>query len=278
MRERLWDFISLAVLSIMLLTAITFNASSQIMAAVGKIDDVYRLVMSGDKTITRNYFNNVVNRGDRKALMDMLGLLPEESRASSMVVIAFERGLIKQAELFSYLTKVQSGDIPTLLEPIAKLDKNVSKILLKQILAREDYPESIADAVETILQYDIFNKAGLKPANIEGIPALIRSDIEIEGQLSNVNGEKLTNLQRMERGLAPLAKNGTPVELHYLGQGEGAPVAELLRTEHKGSMNYRILHPKRDCGGRDTSNHWKARAKQIEEQNKKTDDFLLAGN
>jgi len=49
-----------------------------------------------------------------------------------------------------------------------------------------------------------------------------------------------TNIERMEQGLAPIGKDGLPVELHHLKQKDNGVIVELTATEHRG--NYKILH------------------------------------
>lgn len=49
-----------------------------------------------------------------------------------------------------------------------------------------------------------------------------------------------TNVNRMEQGLAPIGKDGLPVELHHLKQKDNGIIVELTATEHK--TNYKVLH------------------------------------
>jgi hypothetical protein len=49
-----------------------------------------------------------------------------------------------------------------------------------------------------------------------------------------------TNLERMQKGLAPIGPDGKPLNLHHLTQDEPGPMAELTATKH--SENDRMLH------------------------------------
>ena len=42
-----------------------------------------------------------------------------------------------------------------------------------------------------------------------------------------------TNLERMKAGLAPIGKDGRPIELHHVGQKEKGPIVEMTYTEHQ---------------------------------------------
>ncbi len=76
-----------------------------------------------------------------------------------------------------------------------------------------------------------------------------------------------TNKERMESGLAPLDKEGKPIELHHVGQKNDGSLAELTQEQHRGKENYSVLHDTRkeseiDRGqfDKERSEHWKARA------------------
>ena len=43
----------------------------------------------------------------------------------------------------------------------------------------------------------------------------------------------ITNLERVQKGWAPLGKDGKPVNLHHLLQDEPGPMAEVLQSVHQ---------------------------------------------
>lgn len=73
------------------------------------------------------------------------------------------------------------------------------------------------------------------------------------------------NIQRMERGLAPIGKDGKPVQIHHFQQKSDAKRVEVTKTEHG-----KIRHDK--MGGseidrmefaRERRQHWKERAAEL---------------
>jgi len=50
----------------------------------------------------------------------------------------------------------------------------------------------------------------------------------------------LTNIQRMQRGLAPIGRDGKPVNLHHVDQTNTGPIREITATEHQ--QNFSNLH------------------------------------
>lgn len=106
--------------------------------------------------------------------------------------------------------------------------------------AHPDWPDEIIDAIGSWKEYEIYDKANLKVENVNGKPCLIRTDIDMDQK--DIKGK--TNQERMEDGLAPLDKNGKPIELHHIGQHADSPLAELTFEEHHCNGNDSILHDK----------------------------------
>ena len=104
-----------------------------------------------------------------------------------------------------------------------------------------DWPDEIIDAIGSRKEYEIYNDANLKSEHINGKPCLVRTDIDMEQ--TDVKGR--TNSERMKDGLAPLDKNGKPIELHHIGQKADAPLAELTFDEHHCGGNDSVLHDKK---------------------------------
>ncbi|GHU30215.1 hypothetical protein FACS1894172_03000 [Spirochaetia bacterium] len=129
--------------------------------------------------------------------------------------------------------------------------------------AHPDWPPEIIDAIGSWKEYEIYDKAGLDYAEINGKPCLIRPDID----MNQKDEYGRTNKERMEQGLAPLDKNGNSIELHHIGQKPDSPLAELTQKEHRGRGNDTILHDKTkpteiDRGEfqKEKENHWETRA------------------
>lgn len=79
-----------------------------------------------------------------------------------------------------------------------------------------------------------------------------------------------TNIERMKLGLAPIGRDGKPVELHHLEQDANGIIVEVLSSEHK--KYYKELHYHKTVSEIDRNNfnqwkknYWKERAKEFEE-------------
>ena len=75
-------------------------------------------------------------------------------------------------------------------------------------------------------------------AEVAGRRVYQRDDLIDPKQVHQRSG--LTNLERMEQGLAPIGPDGEPLNLHHMIQDEPGPMAEVTTTFHQ--ENYRSLH------------------------------------
>ncbi len=109
--------------------------------------------------------------------------------------------------------------------------------------AREEtgWSDEILDAIGSWEEYEIYRDAGLVEAEIGGKKCLIRNDIDWDQK----DEKGRTNAERIKRGLAPLDKNGNPIQLHHIGQHADSPLAELTFEEHRCNGNDTILHNKK---------------------------------
>jgi hypothetical protein len=135
----------------------------------------------------------------------------------------------------------------------------------KKIKEETGWPDEIIDSIASWEEYEIYKKAGLKAEKINGKWCLIRTDID----WNQKDEFGRTNKERAELGLAPLDKNGKPIELHHIGQNPDSPLAELTPDEHRGKGNDFVLHDKsqdskidRDEFRREKEEHWKGRTKK----------------
>ena len=125
------------------------------------------------------------------------------------------------------------------------------------------WSDEIVDAISSMEEYEVYKKAGLVEAEIDGRPCLINPNIDMD----QTDAFGRTNKERMEAGLAPLDKDGNPIELHHIGQHADSPLAELTQEQHRGKENYGILHDTkkeseidRPAFDGERQEHWKARA------------------
>ena len=144
------------------------------------------------------------------------------------------------------------------LEGLSNLEKK--KIKLETSWSNENIA-----AIDSMLEYEIYKKARLQEAEINGRKCLIREDIDWEQK----DGMERTNRERVQQGLSPCNKDGKVIELHHIGQHADSPLAELTQEEHRGKENYHILHHKsgeseidRIAFGGERAEHWENRAKE----------------
>lgn len=162
---------------------------------------------------------------------------------------------------------------------IAKLDESIvlndAELLTdlsdetKIVLQEQGYSDDVIENIGSEEEAEIYQNADLEGKSINGKDALIRQDINLDQK--DAFGD--TNLERMEKGKAPLDAEGKPYELHHIGQKADSPLAELTRSEHMGGGNNKILHDvkkeseiNRTDFNKERSEHWKARAEDIKNQ------------
>lgn len=173
-------------------------------------------------------------------------------------------------------------EIPGKSMDIAELDKPIgltqdSRDQLPEVSAEtrerlegKHYPETILEAIDSEAEAQIYEEAGLVPAEVNGKDALIRTDIDYDR--TDAFGD--TNLERMRDGRPPLDASGNKtIELHHIGQKCDSPLAELTCAEHRSNGNDNILHNKlkeseidRNDFNKVREEYWKARAQQIDNQ------------
>jgi hypothetical protein len=106
--------------------------------------------------------------------------------------------------------------------------------------------KTVAPASEPVV------KLQQSPAGADGVPKsgsfwtkktangrrVYQRDNLIDAELVDARGR--TNLQRMEKGLAPLGPDGKPMELHHMLQGADDALAEMTHSFHK--SNSKTIH------------------------------------
>ena len=102
----------------------------------------------------------------------------------------------------------------------------------KFVVAEVGWSKPIVDAINTLDEYHIYKRLGLKEVTIDGRPCLVPS-----GTPDNIS------LSRMREGKAWLDTAGKPMELHHVGGLMSSPYAVLPRDFHRGKGYFSILHP-----------------------------------
>lgn len=127
------------------------------------------------------------------------------------------------------------------------------------------WSDEIIDAIGSMEEYEIYKKAELVEAEINGKKCLIHTDIDWDQK----DAMGRTNRERAEQGLSPINKDGKVIELHHIGQHSDSPLAELTTEEHRGKGNDTILHNKtkeseidRQVFAKERNDHWEARASE----------------
>ncbi|SDA20200.1 A nuclease of the HNH/ENDO VII superfamily with conserved LHH [Ruminococcus sp. YE71] len=101
------------------------------------------------------------------------------------------------------------------------------------------YPLDVIKEFSSMEQFEICQKAGLKPKMINGKTALIR-DIDLDFIAKEAGGK--TNYQLMLEGKAPFDPTGVKYELHHIGQKNDSTLAILTQEEHRLGDSYSIWH------------------------------------
>jgi hypothetical protein len=144
----------------------------------------------------------------------------------------------------------------------------------EKIAEKSNYSNEVNEKIRSVEELEVYQNEGLVESTVNDRTVL--KDTSINPDLIDEKGR--TNLERMEKGLAPIDENGKPYNLHHIGQNADTPLAELKDGVHK--KNDAILHDKSkptEVHGenssvnwdKERSEHWKARAEEIKaEQNK----------
>ena len=144
----------------------------------------------------------------------------------------------------------------------------------EKIAEKSNYSNEVNEKIRSVEELEVYQNEGLVESTVNDRTVL--KDTSINPDLIDEKGR--TNLERMEKGLAPIDENGKPYNLHHIGQNADSPLAELKDGVHK--KNDAILHDKSkptEVHGenssvnwdKERSEHWKARAEEIKAQQNK---------
>ncbi len=96
-------------------------------------------------------------------------------------------------------------------------------------------PKEIITQLHSLEEYYVYKDVGLRPIIVNNKVALVQNiDLNYVSQLPD--GNKVTNLVRMQKGYAPLdPKTGKAYQLHHIGQKKDATLAILTEAQHQGN-------------------------------------------
>ncbi|MDO5651809.1 MAG: HNH/ENDO VII family nuclease [Moraxella sp.] len=210
--------------------------------------------------------------------MHNLLLDARELSVSKDLLIDEVKSWIKDLQTDVFSSKIDARDYPFdekntvssyINAPESSSQSFYSTPLTQEVKENSGYPKEITDNINSVEELDIYQTANIEPANVNDKPVLTRTDIDV----AKTDDFGRSNLERMEQGLAPLDKDGRPIELHHIGQKADSPLAELTQPEHRGKSNDIILHDKqkeseinRDQFAKERSEHWKTRAEQLKQE------------
>ncbi|MFV8211284.1 HNH/ENDO VII family nuclease [Streptococcus pluranimalium] len=108
------------------------------------------------------------------------------------------------------------------------------------IQKNSEYPLSVIKNLKSMEEYELYKKYKLVAIEIDEKTALVQK-IDLKTK-SKLGGRTVTNLERMQKGYAPVDSKGYVYELHHVGQEKKSPLAILTKGQHRSRENYNILH------------------------------------
>ncbi|SDI77188.1 A nuclease of the HNH/ENDO VII superfamily with conserved LHH [Pseudobutyrivibrio sp. 49] len=102
------------------------------------------------------------------------------------------------------------------------------------IQAESGFPIDLIKQFKSMEEYNVYKNAGLYTKMVNGRLALVR-DIDLN-YVSELKGEQVTNLVRMQKGYAPVdPATGKVYQLHHINQDADGTLAVLTEAEHQGN-------------------------------------------
>lgn len=126
---------------------------------------------------------------------------------------------------------IGGGSEAFLLKSATKSGLTMNEVALIQ--KESNLPMDVISQFHSMKEYLVYKEAGLKPVIVNGRVALVQDiDLNYVSELSD--GTKVTNLERMQRGLSPIEPaTGKAYELHHIGQKADGTLAVLTRDQHR---------------------------------------------
>lgn len=124
-------------------------------------------------------------------------------------------------------------------------------------------PMDVISQFHSMQEYDVYKQASLKAFMVNGKTALIQT-VDLNYVTELPDGTKITNLARMQRGMAPIDPvSGKAFELHHIGQNSNGTLAMLTQEQHRGKGVFSILHDIWEDSGVDHGADWGKTTKEF---------------
>lgn len=126
---------------------------------------------------------------------------------------------------------IGGGSEAFLLKSATKSGLTMNEVALIQ--KESNLPMDVISQFHSMKEYSVYKEAGLKPVIVNGRVALVQ-DIDLNYVSELPDGTKVTNLERMQSGFAPIEPaTGKAYELHHIGQKADGTLAVLTRDQHR---------------------------------------------
>jgi len=121
------------------------------------------------------------------------------------------------------------------------------------------HPELSLDFIKnfhSMEEYNVYENASLKPVTVNNQKALVKAI-----DWDYVDSDGLTNVQRVQKGKAPIDSTGKSYQLHHVGQKSDSPLAILTQDEHQ--KNTKVLHYKNGNSNVEHGSVWEKQKKEF---------------
>ena len=128
---------------------------------------------------------------------------------------------------------IGGGSEAFLLKSATKSGLTMNEVALIQ--KESNLPMDVISQFHSMKEYLVYKEAGLKPVIVNGRVALVQ-DIDLNYVSELPDGTKVTNLERMQSGFAPIEPaTGKAYQLHHIGQKADGTLAVLTEDQHLGN-------------------------------------------
>lgn len=128
---------------------------------------------------------------------------------------------------------IGGGSEAFLLKSATKSGLTMNEVALIQ--KESNLPMDVISQFHSMKEYSVYKEAGLKPVIVNGRVALVQ-DIDLNYVSELPDGTKVTNLERMQSGFAPIEPaTDKAYQLHHIGQKADGTLAVLTEDQHLGN-------------------------------------------